>query len=173
MRLASGRRDWRLSIGWSAVDHRKVFRKTSSCGNVAGRMEWRGSGSWKERRPAHIAIHLQDDLLAFKVRKQLLAKAHNGFAVRVLPGRTCFCQLQVAMWTRHRIRGLPALSNFSTAYRPPREEGTSANPEIITASLQVWVRARYWAWRIYLAAEAASRLPAHNLLEQLWLAGWA
>jgi NADH-quinone oxidoreductase subunit L len=113
-------------------------------------------------------------LLAFYGPQQLLAKAHNGFAVRVSLVALCFLSLAGGyVDTPPHFGGVPALSNFLNIVLPPLEE-VHVGPitEIITALSASMVFALGLGLAYLIFGPKRSRLPAHNLLEQLWLAGW-
>jgi NADH-quinone oxidoreductase subunit L len=113
-------------------------------------------------------------LLAFYGPQQLLAKAHNGFAVRVSLVALCFLSLAGGyVDTPPHFGGVPALSNFLNSVLPPLEE-VHVGPitEIITALSASMVFALGLGLAYLIFGPKRSRLPARNLLEQLWFAGW-
>jgi NADH-quinone oxidoreductase subunit L len=113
-------------------------------------------------------------LLAFYGPQQLLAKAHNGVAVRVSLVALCFLSLAGGyVDTPPHFGGVPALSNFLNSVLPPLEE-VHVGPitEIITALSASMVFALGLGLAYLIFGPKRSRLPARNLLEQLWLAGW-
>jgi NADH-quinone oxidoreductase subunit L len=113
-------------------------------------------------------------LLAFYGPQQLLAKAHNGFAVRVSLIVLCFLSLAGGyVDTPPHFGGVPALSNFLNSVLPPLDE-VHVGPitETITALSASMVFALGLGLAYLIFGPRRSRLPARNLLEQLWLAGW-
>jgi NADH-quinone oxidoreductase subunit L len=113
-------------------------------------------------------------LLAFYGRQQLHVKAESGLAVRVSLIVLCFLSLVGGyVDTPPHFGGVPALSNFLNSVLPPLEE-VHAGPitEIVTALSASTMFALGLGLAYLIFGPKRSRLPARNLLEQLWLAGW-
>jgi NADH-quinone oxidoreductase subunit L len=113
-------------------------------------------------------------LLAFYGRQQLQVKAESGLAVRVSLIVLCFLSLLGGyVDTPPHFGGAPALSNFLNSVLPPLEE-VHVGPitEIVTALSASTMFALGLGLAYLIFGPKRSRLPARNLLEQLWLAGW-
>ena len=113
-------------------------------------------------------------LLAFYGRQQLHVKAKSGLAVRISLIVLCFLSLAGGyVDTPPHFGGVPALSNFLNSVLPPLEE-VHIGPitEIITALSASTVFALGLGLAYLIFGPQRSRLPASNLLDQLWLAGW-
>jgi NADH-quinone oxidoreductase subunit L len=113
-------------------------------------------------------------LLAFYGRQQLHVKAESGLAVRVSLIVLCFLSLVGGyVDTPPHFGGVPALSNFLNNVLPPLEE-VHVGPisEIVTALSASTMFALGLGLAYLIFGPKRSRLPARNLLEQLWLAGW-
>ncbi|MGA7317959.1 MAG: NADH-quinone oxidoreductase subunit L [Silvibacterium sp.] len=113
-------------------------------------------------------------LLAFYGPQQAHVKAESGFAVRVVLIVLCFLSLVGGyVDTPPHFGGVPALSNFLNSVLPPLEE-VHVGP--ITETLTALSASTMFALGLGLAylifGPQRSRLPARNLLDQLWLAGW-
>jgi NADH-quinone oxidoreductase subunit L len=113
-------------------------------------------------------------LLAFYGRQQLHVKAESGLAVRVSLIVLCFLSLVGGyVDTPPHFGGVPALSNFLNSVLPALEE-VHVGPitEIVTALSASTMFALGLGLAYLFFGPKRSRLPARNLLEQLWLAGW-
>jgi NADH-quinone oxidoreductase subunit L len=113
-------------------------------------------------------------LLAFYGRQQLHVKAESGLAVRVSLIVLCFLSLVAGyVDTPPHFGGVPALSNFLNNVLPPLEE-VHVGPitEIVTALSASTMFALGLGLAYLIFGPQRSRLPARNLLDQLWLAGW-
>ena len=113
-------------------------------------------------------------LLAFYGRQQLHVKAQSGLAVRVSLIVLCFLSLVGGyVDTPPHFGGVPALSNFLNSVLPPLEE-VHIGPitETITALSASTMFALGLGLAYLIFGPQRSRLPARNLLDQLWLAGW-
>ena len=113
-------------------------------------------------------------LLSFYGRQQLHVKAESGLAVRVSLIVLCFMSLVGGyVDTPPHFGGVPALSNFLNSVLPPLEE-VHVGPitETITALSASTMFALGLALAYLIFGPQRSRLPARNLLDQLWLAGW-
>jgi NADH-quinone oxidoreductase subunit L len=113
-------------------------------------------------------------LLAFYGRQQLHVKAESGLAVRVSLIVLCFLSLVGGyVDTPPHFGGVPALSNFLNSVLPPLEEvHVGSISEIVTALSASTMFALGLGLAYLIFGPKRSRLPARNLLEQLWLAGW-
>ena len=113
-------------------------------------------------------------LLAFYGPQQAHVKAVSGVAVRISLIVLCFLSVVGGyVDTPPDFGGVPALSNFLNSVLPPLEE-LHVGPinETITALSASTVFALGLGLAYLLFGPQRSRLPAHNLLERLWLAGW-
>lgn len=113
-------------------------------------------------------------LLAFYGPQQAHVKAVSGIAVRISLLVLCFLSLVGGyVDTPPDFGGVPALSNFLSSVLPPLEE-LHMGPlnETITALSASTVFALGFGLAYLLFGPERSRLPAHNFLERLWLAGW-
>jgi len=113
-------------------------------------------------------------LLAFYGPQQLHVKAKSGLAVRISLIVLCFLSLVGGyVDTPPDFGGVPALSNFLNSVLPPLEE-VHIGPitEIITALSASTVFALGLGLAYLVFGPKRSRLPARNVLERLWLAGW-
>lgn len=113
-------------------------------------------------------------LLAFYGRQQLHVKAESGLAVRVSLIVLCFLSIVGGyVDTPPHFGGVPALSNFLNSVLPPLEE-VHVGPitETVTALSASTMFALGLGLAYLIFGPKRSRVPAHNLLEQLWLAGW-
>lgn len=113
-------------------------------------------------------------LLAFYGPQQLHVKAKSGLAVRISLIVLCFLSLVGGyVDTPPDFGGVPALSNFLNSVLPPLEE-VHIGPitEIITALSASTVFALGLGLAYLIFGPKRSRLPARNVLERLWLAGW-
>jgi NADH-quinone oxidoreductase subunit L len=113
-------------------------------------------------------------LLAFYGRQQLHVKAESGLAVRVSLIVLCFLSLVGGyVDTPPHFGGVPALSNFLNSVLPQLEE-VHVGPitETVTALSASTMFALGLGLAYLIFGPKRSRVPAHNLLEQLWLAGW-
>jgi NADH-quinone oxidoreductase subunit L len=113
-------------------------------------------------------------LLAFYGRQQLHVKAESGLAVRVSLIVLCFLSLVGGyVDTPPHFGGVPALSNFLNSVLPQLEEvhvGPITETATALSASTMFGLGLGLAYLIF--GPKRSRLPAHNLLEQLWLAGW-
>jgi NADH-quinone oxidoreductase subunit L len=113
-------------------------------------------------------------LLAFYGPQQAHVKAVSGVAVRISLIVLCFLSVVGGyVDTPPDFGGVPALSNFLNSVLPPLEE-LHVGPinETITALSASTVFALGLGLAYLLFGPQRSRLPAHNFLERLWLAGW-
>jgi NADH-quinone oxidoreductase subunit L len=113
-------------------------------------------------------------LLAFYGPQQAHVKAASGVAVRISLIVLCFFSLVGGyVDTPPDFGGVPALSNFLNSVLPPLEE-LHRGPinETITALSASTVFALGLGLAYLFFGPQRSRLPAHNFLERLWLAGW-
>jgi NADH-quinone oxidoreductase subunit L len=113
-------------------------------------------------------------LLAFYGPQQAHVKAESGFAVRAVLIVLCFLSLVGGyVDTPPHFGGVPALSNFLNSVLPPLEE-VHVGPitETITALSASTMFALGLGLAYLIFGPQRSRLPARNLLDQLWLAGW-
>jgi NADH-quinone oxidoreductase subunit L len=113
-------------------------------------------------------------LLAFYGPQQAHVKAASGVAVRISLIVLCFFSLVGGyVDTPPDFGGVPALSNFLNSVLPPLEE-LHRGPinETITALSASTVFALGLGLAYLFFGPQHSRLPAHNFLERLWLAGW-
>jgi NADH-quinone oxidoreductase subunit L len=113
-------------------------------------------------------------LLAFFGPQQAHVKAVSGVAVRTSLIVLCFLSLVGGyVDTPPDFGGVPALSNFLNSVLPPLEE-LHVGPinETITALSASTVFALGLGLAYLFFGPQRSRLPAHNFLERLWLAGW-
>jgi NADH-quinone oxidoreductase subunit L len=113
-------------------------------------------------------------LLAFYGPQQAHVKAVSGVAVRISLIVLCFLSLVGGyVDTPPDFGGVPALSNFLNSVLPPLQE-LHVGPinETITALSASTVFALGLGLAYLLFGPQRSRLPAHNFLERLWLAGW-
>jgi NADH-quinone oxidoreductase subunit L len=113
-------------------------------------------------------------LLAFYGPQQAHVKAVSGVAVRISLIVLCFLSLVGGyVDTPPDFGGVPALSNFLNSVLPPLQE-LHMGPinETITALSASTVFALGLGLAYLLFGPQRSRLPAHNFLERLWLAGW-
>ena len=113
-------------------------------------------------------------LLAFYGPQQAHVKAVSGVAVRISLIVLCFLSLVGGyVDTPPDFGGVPALSNFLNSVLPPLEELHSGPiNETITALSASTVFALGLGLAYLLFGPQRSRVPAHNFLERLWLAGW-
>jgi NADH-quinone oxidoreductase subunit L len=113
-------------------------------------------------------------LLAFYGPQQAHAEAVSGVAVRISLIVLCFLSLVGGyVDTPPDFGGVPALSNFLNGVLPPLEELHSGPiNETITALSASTVFALGLGLAYLLFGPQRSRVPAHNFLERLWLAGW-
>ena len=113
-------------------------------------------------------------LLAFYGPQQAHVKAVSGVAVRISLIVLCFLSLVGGyVDTPPDFGGVPALSNFLNGVLPPLEELHSGPiNETITALSASTVFALGLGLAYLLFGPQRSRVPAHNFLERLWLAGW-
>src|ERR1700722_17707171 len=112
--------------------------------------------------------------LAFYGPQQAHVKAESGMAVRISLIVLCFLSVVGGyVDTPPDFGGVPALSNFLNSVLPPLEE-LHVGPinETITALSASTVFALGLGLAYLLFGPQRSRLPAHNFLERLWLAGW-
>jgi NADH-quinone oxidoreductase subunit L len=113
-------------------------------------------------------------LLAFYGPQQAHVKAESGFAVRAVLIVLCFLSLVGGyVDTPPNFGGVPALSNFLNSVLPPLEE-VHVGPitETITALSASTMFALGLGLAYLIFGPQRSRLPARNLLDQLWLVGW-
>ncbi len=113
-------------------------------------------------------------LLAFYGPQQAHVKAESGFAVRAVLIVLCFLSLVGGyVDTPPNFGGVPALSNFLNSVLPPLEE-VHVGPitETITALSASTMFALGLGLAYLIFGPQRSRVPARNLLDQLWLAGW-